>query len=238
MAGAVRPAKARGGADPRRRARAALGEAFAIPWVRGHGQDGRRPCWNWVRRRVRHPIFAADLTVLEEGTEPARPPGGRAHRRSGAVLPMITSCSPAGLRIKHIEHAFRTTFSHPSTCKSPHAMLGRALVKLLREKLGMDPKGPLRGLGHALHGQEVRDSAPGAFQPGRRAGRGRGADHTRAGPDDQIRRHRPARCRRGTFDAPLGLSAGAADIFGVTGGVMKAALRTVCELVTGRELPL
>lgn len=171
--------------------RAALGEAFGYPVG---------TCVTGKMAAALHELgfddvfdtnFAADLTVLEEGTEllgrlEAALTGG------GAVLPMITSCSPGW--IKHIEHAFPDELFHLQVAPR-HA--GRAGQELLRRKARRGPQGPLRGLGHALHGQEVRDSAPGVFQSGRRAGRGRGADHTRAGPDDQIRRHRPARAAGG-----------------------------------------
>ena len=117
--------------------RAALGEAFGYPVG---------TCVTGKMAAALHELgfddvfdtnFAADLTILEEGTEllgrlEAALTGG------GAVLPMITSCSPGW--IKHIEHAFPDELSHLSTCKSPHAMLGALVKSYYAEKLGMDPK--------------------------------------------------------------------------------------------------
>ena len=214
--------------------RAALGEAFGYPVG---------TCVTGKMAAALHELgfddvfdtnFAADLTILEEGTEllgrlEAALTGGE------AVLPMITSCSPGW--IKHIEHAFPDELSHLSTCKSPHAMLGALVKSYYAEKLGMDPKDlfvvsvmPCTAKKYEIQRPELSslDGVPDvdAVLTTRELARmikSAGIDF-RALPE-------------GTFDAPLGLSTGAADIFGVTGGVMEAALRTVCELVTGRELP-
>ena len=214
--------------------RAALGEAFGYPVG---------TCVTGKMAAALHELgfddvfdtnFAADLTILEEGTEllgrlEAALTGGE------AVLPMITSCSPGW--IKHIEHAFPDELSHLSTCKSPHAMLGALVKSYYAEKLGVDPKDlfvvsvmPCTAKKYEIQRPELAslDGVPDvdAVLTTRELARmikSAGID-LRALPE-------------GTFDAPLGLSTGAADIFGVTGGVMEAALRTVYELVTGRELP-
>ena len=214
--------------------RAALGEAFGYPVG---------TCVTGKMAAALHELgfddvfdtnFAADLTVLEEGTEllgrlEAALTGG------GAVLPMITSCSPGW--IKHIEHAFPDEFFHLSTCKSPHAMLGALVKSYCAEKPGVDPKDlfmvsvmPCTAKKYEIQRPELSspDGVPDvdAVLTTRELARmikSAGID-LRALPE-------------GTFNAPMGLSTGAADIFGVTGGVMEAALRTVCELVTGRELP-
>ena len=177
--------------------------------------------------------FAADLTILEEGTEflqrvEAALTGGQ------AVLPMITSCSPGW--IKHIEHAYPNELSHLSTCKSPHTMMGALTKSYYAEVLKMDPKDiftvsimPCTAKKYEIQRPEmavdgIRDVD--AVLTTRELGkmiRSAGVDFVNL-PE-------------GDFDKPLGLSTGAADIFGVTGGVMEAALRTVYELVTGRELP-
>lgn len=214
--------------------RAALGEAFGYPVG---------ACVTGKMAAALHELgfddvfdtnFAADLTILEKGTE-------LLHRLEAALgggeatLPMITSCSPGW--IKHIEHAFPDELSHLSICKSPHAMLGALVKSYYAEKPGVDPKDPFvvsvmpcTAKKYEIQRPELSstDGVPDvdAVLTTRELARmikSAGID-LRALPE-------------GTFDAPLGLSTGAADIFGVTGGVMKAALRTVCELVTGRELP-
>lgn len=177
--------------------------------------------------------WAADLTIMEEGTEFLNRvknalSGGR------AVLPMITSCSPGW--IKFIEHTFPDQLSHLSTCKSPHTMLGAVVKSYYADKLGIDPKDmfvvsvmPCTAKKAEIAREDMKNDGLAnvdAVITTRELGdmiKQAGIDFVNL-PD------------RG-FDSPLGMSTGAADIFGLTGGVMEAALRTVYELVTGRELP-
>jgi NADH-quinone oxidoreductase subunit G/NADP-reducing hydrogenase subunit HndD len=177
--------------------------------------------------------FAADLTIIEEGTEFL----GRASaflKGHGAVLPMITSCSPGW--IKHVEHSYPEQLEHLSTCKSPHTMMGAVLKSYFSEKIGVPPKDifvvsvmPCTAKKFEVLRPEMQnDGVPNvdAVITTRELGgmiKSAGIDFLNL-PDEK-------------FDDPLGESTGAADIFGVTGGVMEAALRTVYELVTGRELP-
>ncbi len=177
--------------------------------------------------------FTADLTILEEGTEflsrvKAALTGGE------ATLPMITSCSPGW--IKYIEHTYPDLLSHLSTCKSPHTMLGALAKSFYAEKIGVDPKD--------MYVVSVMPCTAKKFEISRHEMCNNGLPNvdavlTTRELGQMIREagidfnHLPDR----EFDNPLGLSTGAADIFGVTGGVMEAALRTVYEIVTGRELP-
>jgi NADH-quinone oxidoreductase subunit G/NADP-reducing hydrogenase subunit HndD len=177
--------------------------------------------------------FTADLTIMEEGTEflnrvKTALTGGK------ATLPMITSCSPGW--IKYIEHSYPDKLDHLSTCKSPHTMLGALAKSFYAEQIGVDPKDmfvvsvmPCTAKKFEVNRHEMmNDGNPNvdAVLTTRELAqmiREAGIDFTQL--------------EDATFDNPLGLSTGAADIFGVTGGVMEAALRTVYELVTGRELP-
>jgi len=177
--------------------------------------------------------FAADLTIIEEGTELL----GRldkALKGESAVLPMITSCSPGW--IKYAEHTYPDALDHLSTCKSPHTMLGALVKSFYAEKLNMPAEDlfvvsvmPCTAKKYEIQRPEMKND--GNFNV-----------------DAVLTTRELARMIRsaginwdtlpdGEFDRPLGLSTGAADIFGVTGGVMEAALRTVYELVTGEELP-
>lgn len=177
--------------------------------------------------------WAADLTILEEGTEFL----DRAHKAltgKGAVLPMVTSCSPGW--IKYIENHFPKSLDHLSTCKSPHTMLGAVVKSYYADKIGVDPKDivvvsvmPCTAKKFEIRRPEMQN---GGY----------------ANVDEVITTRELAEMIKGaginfdtltesSFHKPLGLSSGAAAIFGVTGGVMEAALRTVYELVTGRELP-
>ena len=177
--------------------------------------------------------FAADLTIMEEGTEflgrvKAALTGGE------ATLPMVTSCSPGW--IKFVEHHYPDRLKHISTCKSPHMMMGALVKSFYAEKIGVKPEDinvvsimPCTAKKFEINRHEMyNNGVPNvdAVLTTRELGsmiRESGIDF-KALPDIE-------------FDNPLGMSTGAADIFGVTGGVMEAALRTVYEIVTGRELP-
>lgn len=177
--------------------------------------------------------WAADLTIMEEGTEfLERVKSALTDGKS--VLPMITSCSPGW--IKFIEHTYPDQLSHLSTCKSPHTMMGAIVKSYYAKKLGVNPANmfvvsvmPCTAKKTEIIRDEMQnDGLPNvdAVITCRELGdmiKEEGIDFINL-PDRE-------------FDAPLGMSTGAADIFGLTGGVMEAALRTVYELVTGRELP-
>lgn len=177
--------------------------------------------------------WAADLTIMEEGTEFL----GRVQAAltgAPATLPMITSCSPGW--IKYIEHNYPEQLEHLSTCKSPHTMMGAMVKSYYADKQGYDPRD--------LFVVSVMPCTAKKFEIDRKEMRNGGLPNvdavltTRelaemihsAGIDFNT-------LADSAFHNPLGMSTGAADIFGVTGGVMEAALRTVYELVTGRELP-
>jgi len=177
--------------------------------------------------------FAADLTIMEEGTEFL----GRVTKAltgEGAVLPMISSCSPGW--VKFVEHTFPDQLGHLSTCKSPHTMMGALVKSFFAEKQGIDPKDmfvvsimPCTAKKFEINREEMQNGGyknVDAVLTTRELARMIKASsiHWQTLEDSE-------------FDNPLGLSTGAADIFGATGGVMEAALRTVYELVTGRELP-
>ena len=177
--------------------------------------------------------FAADLTILEEGTELLQRLKS-ALTGGDAVLPMLTSCSPGW--IKHIEHAFPKELDHLSTCKSPHTMMGALVKSFYAEKEGINPADMFMISVMPCTAKKYEIQRPEMEVDGRRDVdavlttrelarmiREAGIDFASL-PDEK-------------FDDPLGLCSGAGDIFGVTGGVMEAALRTVYELTTGRELP-
>jgi len=179
--------------------------------------------------------FAADLTIMEEGSEfLGRVKNAFTASATDGALPMITSCSPGW--IKFMEHQYPAQLPHLSSCKSPHMMLGALSKSYFAEKLNIDPSSiyvvsvmPCTAKKFEIlrpemynNGQANVDAVITTRELGRMIKDG-GIDF----------RNLP----EGEFDSPLGLSSGAADIFGTTGGVMEAALRTVYELVTGRELP-
>ncbi len=177
--------------------------------------------------------FTADLTIMEEGTELL----GRLKNALGgkeAVLPMITSCSPGW--IKYIEHTYPNRLGHLSSCKSPHTMMGALIKSYYAEKINVKPEDmfvvsvmPCTAKKFEISREEMKNN--GVYNVDvvlttRELGdiiKEAGIDFLNL--EDQ------------EFDNPLGVSTGAADIFGLTGGVMEAALRTVYELVIGKEMP-
>ncbi len=177
--------------------------------------------------------FTADLTIMEEGTE-LLTRVKNALTGGEATLPMITSCSPGW--IKYVEHSFPQELDHLSTCKSPHTMLGALAKSFYADKINVDSKDmyvvsimPCTAKKYEIVRPEMQNNGVpnvDAVLTTRELAKmikEAGIDFVNLEDSD--------------FDNPLGLSSGAADIFGVTGGVMEAALRTVYELVTGRELP-
>lgn len=179
--------------------------------------------------------FTADLTIMEEGTELlTRLKKALVEKDKNIKIPMITSCSPGW--IKYIEHLYPEHLENLSTCKSPQQMFG-ALVKTYYAKArNIEPETivsvsimPCTAKKYEAHRPEMHDSGY------------RDVDYVlttrelaimikQAGLDfDKLA---PAK-----YDRLMGDSTGAGAIFGATGGVMEAALRTAYELVTGREVP-
>jgi len=207
--------------------RVAIGEEFGMPI--GTRCTGKMVAA--IRRlgadRVFDVDFAADLTIMEEGTE-------LLHRiKEGGVLPMITSCSPGW--IKFCEHFYPEFIPNLSTCKSPNQMQG-ALTKTYFAKMnGLDPKDIFVVSVMPCTAKKFEIKRP---EFGREGYRDVDANLTtrelarmihKAGVDFV---HLPDE----DFDEILGESSGAAVIFGVTGGVMEAALRTVADILAGQDL--
>ncbi|WP_202710806.1 NADH-dependent [FeFe] hydrogenase, group A6 [Sporosalibacterium faouarense] len=171
--------------------------------------------------------FTADLTIIEEGHE-------LLHRlNNGGKLPMFTSCSPGWVR--YIEYFYPELLDNVSSCKSPQQMFGALAKSYYAEKEGLDPKDvvvvsimPCTAKKAEAVRKEMNDSG---YQDvdivltTRELGR-------------MIKESRIQinELEEENFDDPLGISTGAAAIFGATGGVMEAALRTVYEVVTKETL--
>lgn len=177
--------------------------------------------------------FGADLTIMEEGTELLNRLKNSAIGRR-ATLPMITSCSPGW--VKYVEHQFPNQLRHLSTCKSPHTMLGALVKSFYADSIGAKPED--------MFVVSVMPCTAKKFEVAREEMKNRGCPNV----DAVLTTRELAEMIKSAgidfktlpdkeFDNPLGMSTGAADIFGLTGGVMEAALRTVYELITGRPLP-
>ncbi len=208
--------------------RASIGEEFGMPM--GVATTGKLAAA--LRRlgfdKVFDTDFGADLTIMEEGTELI----SRLNDKD-AALPMITSCSPGW--IKYCETFYPEFIPNLSTCKSPHEMLGAVIKSYYAEKMGIDPKTIYVVSVMPCTAKKFEAQRPELSNDGMqdvdavitvrelaRMIKQAGIDYKRL-PDED-------------FDSLLGESTGAGVIFGATGGVMEAALRTVYEVVTGKTL--
>ncbi len=208
--------------------RVQLGECFGMPI--GTNVEGKMIAA--LRRLGFDKVFdvdtAADFTIMEEGTE-------LLHRmKEGGVLPLITSCSPGW--VKFCEHYYPEFIPNLSSCKSPQQMFGALIKTYYAEKESIDPK-DIVVVG-------VMPCTAKKFEIGRENENAAGV------PDVDISittRELAAMIRRAGLifedlpdeecDPAFGVASGAGHIFGATGGVMEAALRTVAEVVTGKSLP-
>ena len=172
--------------------------------------------------------FSADLTIMEEGSELLK------RIREGGKLPMITSCSPGW--VTYLEKHHPELIGHLSTAKSPQAMFGAVAKTYYAQKMGWDP--------HDVVSVSVMPCTAKKYEASRpELGRDGYQD-----VDYVLTTRELAKLIRyvgldlsvlpeSEFDSPLGTGSGAGAIFGATGGVMEAALRTAYELYTGKALP-
>ncbi len=221
-------------ADPRKHVvvqaapsiRAAIGEGF--------GMEPGTPCTGRMVTALRRLGFdavfdtdlGADVTIMEEATELIR------RLEGGGPLPMLTSCSPGW--INFLERFYPELIPHASTCRSPMTMLSVLAKTYYARKAGIDPDD--------IFMVAVMPCVAKKFEANRPEHRdGDGNPYT-----DAVLTTRELiwmiKCHgidfvsldEGEFDAPLGIATGAGDIFGVTGGVMEASLRTAAEWLSGK----
>ena len=208
--------------------RAAIGECFGMPIgtpvtgklitaLRRLGFDG-----------VFDTNFGADLTIIEEAHEFLKRMAG------GGPLPLLTSCSPGW--INFMEKFYPEMIPHTSTCKSPMSMLSTLVKTYYAEKKGLKPE--------EIYMVAIMPCVAKKFE----ASRPEHAMEDGSPYTDAVLTTRElawmiksygidfVNLPDGEFDRPLGISSGAADIFGATGGVMEAALRTAAVKLTGEEL--
>ena len=185
--------------------------------------------------------FTADLTIMEEGHELI------SRIKNGGTLPMVTSCSPGW--IKFIEHFFPKSLKHLSTCKSPQQMFGAVAKTYYAEKLNIDPRKLVVVSIMPCTAKKFECKRPemnSAFHYWKDklnltekenfydvdyvlTTRELAKMFKKTGVDFSS-------LKEEEFDHPLGISTGAGVIFGATGGVMEAAVRTAYEVLTGRPL--
>ncbi|MDP4187130.1 MAG: NADH-dependent [FeFe] hydrogenase, group A6 [Bacteroidota bacterium] len=222
--------------------RVGIGEAMSMPagsLVTGKMAAGLR---RLGFDKVFDTQFAADLTIIEEGNELLQ------RIKNGGTLPMITSCSPGW--IKFIEHFYPMLLGHLSTCKSPQQMFGAIAKTYYAEKNNINPRKMVVVSVMPCTAKKFEARRPemnAAFEYWKGSMLLRNSDNF-PDVDYAITTRELARMfkeagidfanlKEEDFDHPLGTSTGAGTIFGATGGVMEAALRTAYELYTGRPLP-
>ena len=207
--------------------RAAIGEAFGL--APGRNMEGelvaalRKLGFDYVFDTQ----FAADLTIMEEGSEFLE------RVQNGGKLPMITSCSSAWM--KCVEQFYPDLLDNISTCKSPMSMQSALTKSYFAQKLGVDPKKILSVAVMCCTAKKYEAARPELEVDGLRSTdivittreaawmiKSAGIDMLHITPEEP--------------DHPLGESSGAGAIFGATGGVMEAAIRTAYELYTGETL--
>ncbi len=179
--------------------------------------------------------FTADLTIMEEGTELlTRLKKALVDKDTSVKIPMTTSCSPGW--IKFIEHTFPEYLENVSTCKSPQQMFGALAKTYYAQKRELNPENvvsvsimPCTAKKFEADRPEMRDSGY------------KDVDYVLTTRELAIMIRQAGldflTLPDNKFDSLMGDSSGAAVIFGATGGVMEAALRTAYEIVTGREVP-
>ena len=208
--------------------RAALGEEFGMEI--GTPVTGKMVAA--LRRLGFSKVFdtdtGADLTIMEEGTEVID------RITNGGKLPVITSCSPGW--VKFCEHNYPEFLDNLSSAKSPHEMFGAVIKTYYAEKEGIDPKSivnvsimpctakKFEAAREELSNGELRDvDIVLTTRELARMIKQAGIEFTKL-PDEE-------------FENPFGAATGAGVIFGATGGVMEAALRTVAEVLSGESVP-
>lgn len=206
--------------------RAALGEEFGMPvgtLVTGKMVAGLK---SLGFDKVFDTNTGADLTIMEEANELIE------RLNNNGVLPMITSCSPGW--IKYIEHHYPELLDHLSTCKSPHQMFGAVIKTYFAQKENIDPS--------KIYVVSVMPCVAKKFESKREEMQVNGLRDV----DAVITTRELAKMFKQAninfeqlpdqeFDDPMGQATGAAVIFGTTGGVMEAALRTAQDVLTGKS---
>ncbi len=208
--------------------RVALGELFGM----APGTDVTCKMVSALRAmgfdRVYDTNFAADVTIIEEASE-------LIHRlNNGERLPLLTSCCPSW--VKFIEHNYGDMLDIPSSCKSPHEMLGSLAKTYLAEKMGIDPEDMIVVSVMPCVAKKYESARPELA-----------TEEGISDVDIVITTRELGHMLKdlsldfpnlpdGEFDQLMGESSGAALIFGSSGGVIEAAVRTAYEWVTGEEL--
>jgi len=215
--------------------RAAIGEEFGLPAGRSMTKQLNTAAKRMGFDKVFDTNFTADLTIMEEGTELLiRLKKALVDKDKSVKLPQITSCSPGW--VKFCEHYYPEKLDHLSTAKSPQQMFGAVVKTWYAQREGLDPKNivsvalmPCTAKKFELERPEMNDSGQQDVDYGLTT-REMAKMIKKCGLD-------LPNLPGSEFDNPLGIGSGAGLVFGATGGVMEAALRTAYEIISGEEIP-
>lgn len=213
--------------------RAAIGEEFGLP----AGTSLTLEMNTALKRIGFDAVFdtntTADLTIIEEGTELIiRLFNALVKKDKSVALPQFTSCSPGW--VKYLEHFYPEYIPNLSSAKSPQQMFGALIKTFYAEKMGIDPKDIVSVAVMPCSAKKFECNRPEMDSSGYRD-----VDYglTTREVAQMIKEagiHLPEMPKT-HFDSPFGDASGAGLIFGATGGVMEAAIRTVVELITGNK---
>ncbi len=214
--------------------RAAIGEEFGLPAGTSVTGQLNTALHRMGFDRVFDTNFAADLTIMEEGSELLWRLEQKLVHGKDVKIPMITSCSPGW--VKFAEHTFPDFLDHLSSCKSPQQMFGAVIKTYYAQMAGIDPANivtvalmPCAAKKFECNRPEMVDSGYKDIDYGL-------TTREMAGMIREAGLWLPE-LPKSDFDHPLGLGSGAGLVFGATGGVMEAAIRSVYLIVTGRQVP-
>ncbi|MCX7954607.1 MAG: NADH-dependent [FeFe] hydrogenase, group A6 [Bacteroidales bacterium] len=178
--------------------------------------------------------FSADLTIIEESNELLERLKKAIKEKQKAYLPMFTSCSPGW--IKFAEHMYPELLPHLSTCKSPQQMFGALVKTYYAKKIGIDPKKIVSVSIMPCTAKKFEANRPEMKSSGYRD-----VDYVLTTRELALMIKQAginfSKLSETNYDNIMGKSTGAGVIFGVTGGVAEAALRTAYEIITGKEIP-
>ncbi|NUQ66265.1 MAG: iron hydrogenase small subunit [Pirellulales bacterium] len=214
--------------------RAAIGECFGLPPGKALTFELNTALRRCGFDKVFDTNFAADLTIVEEGTELLlRLKRALAEGDKSVALPQFTSCSPGW--VKYIEHFYPDYLDHVSSAKSPQQMFGALLKTYYAETNRLDPRDVVTVALMPCSAKKFECNRPEMCASGYKdidyglTTRELAKMIREAGVD-------LPRMPKSEFDDPFGTATGSGVIFGATGGVMEAAIRTVLELVTGTKI--
>jgi len=211
--------------------RAAIGEEFGLP--AGHSMTGQM---NTALKRIGFDAvfdtnFTADLTIIEEGTELIiRLFKALVQKDTTVALPQFTSCSPGW--VKYIEHFYPEYLPNMSSAKSPQQMFGALLKTFYAKKIGVDPKDVVSVAVMPCSAKKFECNRPEMDDSGYKDVDFGLTTRELAKMIKEAGIHLPE-MPKSHFDSPFGDASGAGLIFGATGGVMEAAIRSVVEFVLG-----